>query len=154
MAPYIDQNGRTQVPVRYLGDVLNMSALWQPANQSVLLTRNDRNTLVSLTIGSDKLDITDLVNSEVTMDTTPVIVPPGRTMLPARFVAQAVGYQVSWNAANQTVTVTPPSQSTPTGPVQGIGSGNDGGVGTGTGGNPVDTNNAVEPGGHWAGLAP
>lgn len=29
-------------------------------------------------------------------------------MLPAHWVAQIIGYQVSWNAANKTVTVTPP----------------------------------------------
>ena len=46
------------------------------------------------------------------MDTAPVIVPPGRTMLPARFVAQAVGDAVSWDAANRTVTVTAPAQGT------------------------------------------
>ena len=51
-------------------------------------------------------------NSIVTMDTTPVIVPPGRTMLPARFIAEALGDTVNWNSATQQVTITVPTPST------------------------------------------
>jgi alpha-tubulin suppressor-like RCC1 family protein len=111
VAPYIDSAGRTQVPVRYLGDVLGMTALWNAKTQQVNLMGNSYNDNESLTIGSNQLDWTnETQNGVTTMDTTPVIVPPGRTMLPARWVAQAAGYQVSWDAANQTVTVSPASQ--------------------------------------------
>ena len=39
-----------------------------------------------------------------TMDQAPVI-RDGRTYLPARYVAEAFGDNVSWDAASQTVTV-------------------------------------------------
>jgi titin len=38
----------------------------------------------------------------------PIIVPPGRTMLPLRFIAESLGCQVDWNQALQEVTVTYP----------------------------------------------
>ncbi|MDA8334866.1 MAG: copper amine oxidase N-terminal domain-containing protein [Peptococcaceae bacterium] len=51
------------------------------------------------------------------MDTAPQIVPRGRTELPARFVAQAFGYQVAWNAAARTVTISDPPPAGPIGTV-------------------------------------
>ena len=120
VAPYIDSSGRTMVPVRYLGDVLGMTAGWDQAKQQVTLTEQHFTAVETLAVGSNKLGwINETVDGNSTMDTTPVIVPPGRTMLPARWVAQAIGYQVTWNAANQTVTVTPPG----TAPAQTGGSG-------------------------------
>ncbi len=37
------------------------------------------------------------------IDVSPEIIPPGRTMLPARWVAEALGYQVDWDPANSLV---------------------------------------------------
>ena len=108
VAPYIDSNGRTQVPVRYLGDVLGMTATWDAKIQRVTLDEQKFTAEETLTIGSDELYWANgFADGTTVMDTVPVIVPPGRTMLPARWVAQAVGYRVAWDAANQTVTVTP-----------------------------------------------
>ncbi|MDA8335020.1 MAG: copper amine oxidase N-terminal domain-containing protein [Peptococcaceae bacterium] len=103
VAPYIDANGRTMVPVRYLADVLGAYAVnWDGKDQIVDLGF-DNPGHVDLTIGEPEIGYN---GSEDPMDTAPVIVPPGRTMLPARFVAQAVGDTVTWDAASQTVTVT------------------------------------------------
>ncbi len=38
------------------------------------------------------------------MDVTPII-RDGRTYLPARYVAECFGYQVTWNEAMQTLTI-------------------------------------------------
>jgi hypothetical protein len=43
------------------------------------------------------------------MDETPFI-QNGRTYLPARFVAEAFGYEVGWCGDTRTVTVGPPGQ--------------------------------------------
>jgi len=56
-----------------------------------------------MTIGSLTLDVNGQAQG---MDTAPMIVPPGRTELPARFVAQAFGYIVDWNPMSQTMTIT------------------------------------------------
>ena len=39
----------------------------------------------------------------------PLIVPPGRTMLPLRFVGESLGCLIEWNASTRQVTVTYPT---------------------------------------------
>jgi hypothetical protein len=102
VAPYIS-DGRTFVPVRYLAYALGMTdndVSWDASTQTVTLTKGS--TTVTLNIGST----TETVNGTAqTMDVAPVIVN-GRTMLPARWVAQAFGAQVGWNPATQEVVIT------------------------------------------------
>nr|WP_282432897.1 stalk domain-containing protein [Pelotomaculum propionicicum] len=40
---------------------------------------------------------------------TPIIVEPGRTMLPLRFIAENLGSKVDWDAGQKEVTVTYPA---------------------------------------------
>ena len=97
-APYIS-NGRTFVPVRYLGDALGATVNWDASTQTVTLTKGS--DTVTLNIGST----TETVNGTAqTMDVAPTIVN-GRTMLPARWVAQAFGAQVGWNPVTQEVLI-------------------------------------------------
>jgi len=100
-APYI-KAGRTYVPVKYLGLALGVAEsdiVWDEATQKVTLTLGDKK--VELTIGSTTIT----VNGEAkTMDVAPEI-NNGRTMLPAKYVAEGLGYTVGWDAATQTVLV-------------------------------------------------
>ena len=58
--------------------------------------------MVKLTIG----DKTMIINGvPFTMDVAPEIADPGGTMLPVRWVAQALGATIDWDPATQTVTV-------------------------------------------------
>ncbi len=99
--PYIDTgSGRTLVPVRYLGDALGAQTSWDAASQTVTLTKGS--TTISMVIGSTTLTVNGQAQ---TMDQAPVI-NGGRTFLPARWVAEALGYSIDWDASSQTVTVT------------------------------------------------
>ena len=99
VAPYI-KGDRTYVPVRYLAYVCGLTdqdIAWDDATQTVTLTKGDK--VVKLVIGSKTLT----VGEETTeMDVAPEI-SNGRTMLPARYVAEAFGGVVTWNAATQAV---------------------------------------------------
>jgi len=53
--PYIDSNGRTMVPVRYLAQALGASVNWNPASQTVTLT--DAWTTEQRVIGSTTLTV-------------------------------------------------------------------------------------------------
>jgi len=98
VAPYIT-NGRTFVPVRYLADALGATTAWDATTQTVTLTKGS-NTVV-LTIGST----TETVNGTAqTMDVAPTIVN-SRTMLPARWVAEALGATVGWIPTSQEVLI-------------------------------------------------
>jgi hypothetical protein len=101
VAPYI-KDGRTYVPMRYLGYALGLTdndIVWDETAKTVTLTQDD--TVVVFTIGST----TYTVNGESkTADVAPEIVD-GRTMLPARYVAEAFGASVGWDQASQTVLI-------------------------------------------------
>jgi len=101
VAPYI-KNNRTYVPVRYLGYALGVAdadVVWDAAAQKATLTKGDN--VVELTIGSTTIT----VNGEAqTMDVAPEIVN-NRTMLPARYVAEGLGYVVGWDPGTKTVLI-------------------------------------------------
>ena len=67
-----------------------------------IVTINDGSRTLKLLIGSK---IMYAGNLPVTMDAAPEIAEPGRTMLPLRWVAEALGAEVEWDAGRQTVTV-------------------------------------------------
>lgn len=91
-APYISQS-RTFVPVRYLGNALGVTdenIAWDTATSKAKLVLGDKSA--ELTIGQKQI----LANGQA----KPVDVAPelmnSRTYLPARFVAEALGYQVEF----------------------------------------------------------
>ncbi|MCL0106602.1 copper amine oxidase N-terminal domain-containing protein, partial [Peptococcaceae bacterium] len=101
VAPFI-YDGRTFVPVRFLGNALgvpNEQIKWDGATNTATLTRGQYT--IALTIGSK----TALRNGvEYPMDVSPQLAQ-GRTQLPARFVAEGLGYNVAWCGERQIVIV-------------------------------------------------
>lgn len=89
-APYIKE-GRTYVPVKYLALALGVSEQ-DIAYENGVVTLTKGNDVVKLTIGSKTLMNND---TTVTMDVAPEIVN-GRTMLPARYVAEGFGAMVGF----------------------------------------------------------
>lgn len=95
-------NDRTFVPVRYLAYALGVpeeGVKWDGATETVTITSGD--IAVGLTIGST----TQTVNGEpIEMDVAPYIKEidtGGRTMLPARWVAEPLGATVTWDQEKQ-----------------------------------------------------
>jgi hypothetical protein len=68
-------------------------------------------TAIALWIGQNRANVNgeykliDSMNSSV----TPIIVEPGRTMLPLRFVSENLGAKVDWNSSKREVTITYPA---------------------------------------------
>lgn len=92
--------GRTLVPLRAIFEALGAQVQWDAASQSITATKGNIN--INLTIGS----ITATNNgTQITLDVPPQIID-GRTLVPARFVGEALGTQVQWDAANQAVDIT------------------------------------------------
>ena len=100
-APYVD-SGRTFVPVRYLAYALGIddnNILWDSSKNEATLIKNK--DIVKITVGSRSL----LVNMKtVAMDVPPQI-RDGRVFLPARWVAEAFGGNVSWDEQKKAVTI-------------------------------------------------
>ncbi|MDD2553217.1 MAG: copper amine oxidase N-terminal domain-containing protein [Desulfotomaculaceae bacterium] len=103
VAPYISGD-RTFFAVRFVANALGVpdaNISWNPVDQSVLIIKGER--VLKLVIGSTTMMVNGV---PVIMDVAPQIVEPGRTMLPVRWVAEALGASVAWDAATQTATLT------------------------------------------------
>jgi len=113
VAPFIE-NSRTFVPVRYLAYALgatDQDVTWDGAARTVKLvlrtaTDPEKTVTVTMKIGSKTL-YRD--GQAVAMDVAPLI-RNGRTFLPARFVAEAAGYAVSWDETYRGALVGPPGK--------------------------------------------
>lgn len=98
-APYIGQD-RVFVPLRYLAYALGLNekeVVWNETSRSVeLLYFNNK---VKLVVNSNTLYINEIGSQ---MDVAPVI-RDSRVYLPARWVAEALGYSVGWEAKARAV---------------------------------------------------
>ncbi len=103
--PVIDSAGRTLVPVRKVFEKLGSDVTigYDETTRTVMMSKGITN--LALYIGESDLAIEEFGEVRyVEMDTVPVIMND-RTMLPARFVAEALGAQVGWDEATRTVTI-------------------------------------------------
>jgi len=94
----IVQQGRTLVPMRAIFEALGATVQWDEATSTVTASR--REAVVVLVIGSR---IAWVNGPSHQLDVAPVIAG-GRTLVPLRFVAEALGAEVGWDGA-MTVTV-------------------------------------------------
>ena len=95
--PYL-KNDRTYVPVRFLAYAMGLTdndIVWDAETNTVRLTKGENS--VSLAIGSNTITTNETARS---MDVAPEIID-GRTMLPARYVAEGFGYEVNWDSEAQ-----------------------------------------------------
>ena len=105
-APPVSINGRTLLPIRYVAEPLGASVGWDAGEQKATVTLDGR--VIELWIGNNRAvvdgheEMIDPGNPEV----VPIVLPPGRTMLPLRFVAETLGCEVDWDGPTKTVTVT------------------------------------------------
>ncbi len=99
--PYI-KDSRTYAPVRYLALAAGLkdeNILWDGSNQTVTLLADKR--AVQFKIGQKEYLIQ---GTSIPIDAAPEIVN-GRTMLPYRFMAQALGLQAEWQADTRQVVI-------------------------------------------------
>lgn len=96
------ENDRTYVPVRFLANSLGITdehIKWDDAAQAV--TMESDKLKVKLTVGQKDVD----VNGQGTPTDVAPLLRNGRTYLPARFVAEALGFKVEWVNDTQMVLV-------------------------------------------------
>lgn len=96
-AVYIDNNGRTMVPLRFIMENMGAGVDWRAAEKGIVVTRGA--TMLKMWIGSTRAYVDE---QEIILDTTPVI-KGNFTMVPVRFVSQAFGGQIGWDAGSRTV---------------------------------------------------
>lgn len=104
VAPII-RGDRTLLPIRFVVEPLGGTIIWNEPEQKVTITRGD--TTIELWINKNvaKVNGVDKVIDPDNALVKPIIVKPGRTMLPVRFISEALGCTVDWNPVNEEVTV-------------------------------------------------
>ena len=101
--PFIDENNRTQVPLRIVMEKYGCHVEWDSTNYSAIITKNG--TTVIVPIGESFI----LVNGNKETIDTASLIQDNRTFLPIRAVLEAFGADVKWN--DGVVIVTSPSSN-------------------------------------------
>lgn len=93
-------NGRILVPLRGVMEKLGAFVSWQAATQTVIAQAGTRE--IQLRIGADFATVN---GSQVFLD-QPAVVLRGTTMVPLRFMGEALGAEVKWEGSTSTVMIT------------------------------------------------
>jgi hypothetical protein len=133
--PFIDEeSNRTMVPVRFVGEALGAKVEWDAVQQTVRMDKEGKQ--IALRIGEKKATI----NGKVITFDAKAIIQDKRTFVPLRFVSEAFGSKVEWDAKNLMVKITTTS-ATDTGTTP------SNGTNTGTEGTPENQPGTTNPGG-------
>lgn len=98
--PPIIEGGRTLVPLRAIFEAMGATVDWNQATQTAIAIKDD--ITVSLTIGSNVL----IRNGENIILDVPAQLIGGRTLAPARAVAESFEATVDWDRDTHTVIIT------------------------------------------------
>jgi hypothetical protein len=91
--PYIDKNSRTLVPIRFIAEEMGAEVGWDGKINLVTIQKED--TEIKLTIGEQ----TAIVNGKEKKFDTSAVLNNGRTMVPLRFISEALGAEVGWDGS-------------------------------------------------------
>lgn len=97
----IVRNSRTLIPLRFVSEALGADVKWDGGERSVTVEKDG--TVVKMTIDSREYSINGASEQK---DAAPII-ENNTTYLPARFIAEALGYEVTYNEATGLVLIHP-----------------------------------------------
>ena len=101
--PFVDDSGRTMIPVRSVIEAMGAEVTWEQETQAATITKDA--VTVKITVGKRDLQvIADGAATTVTMDTQ-AINRDGRIYVPIRYVAEALGAYVDWSDLYKTVEI-------------------------------------------------
>ena len=99
-------DGRTLLPFRYVAEAIGAQVRWDAATKKVTVSLN--NTVIELWIDNPIARVNGVEKriDPGNLSVKPIVIPPGRTMLPIRFISENLGCSVDWNAQTQEVKIT------------------------------------------------
>ena len=98
--PYINEDSRTMVPVRFIAEGLGAKVDWDGEKRIVTMLLNGKNIILG--IGNSYAH----VNSVKTDFDTAAEIVENRTMVPLRFIFETFGADVKWDKETKTVAIT------------------------------------------------
>ena len=96
--PFVDANGRTQVPLRVVMEQYGCDVKWDSMSSTAIITKGS--TTVTVPIGKGYITVN---GKNVPMDTA-ALMQDGHTYLPIRAVLEAFGANVKWDNGKVSVT--------------------------------------------------
>lgn len=97
--PPVIQEGRTLVPVRAISEAFGAEVSWDPENKKVAIIKDGKEII--LQISSTKVYV-DGVEYEIDV---PASIINSRTLVPLRFVIEALGLEVKWDGETETIEI-------------------------------------------------
>lgn len=102
--PPVIENGTTLVPLRVIFEALGADVQWDEANQTVTAFKSG--TEIRLVVGGQAYK-----NGNEVQLLVPAKIIEGRTMIPLRFVSEALNCWVNWDSKTQTITIKTPQKT-------------------------------------------
>lgn len=96
-APFIDENARTLVPIRFIAEQMGAEVGWDGSINLVTIVKGTAE--IKLTIGEKRAQVN---GAWKTFDTSATL-KNGRTMVPLRFISETLGAEVEWDNDSRTV---------------------------------------------------
>lgn len=112
-APFIDENNRTMVPIRYVANALKVSddgISYNNATRTATIVKASSKTKVKITTGEKMIAVSkndgtlQQADGVIPMDTVAVN-RGGRIYVPARYIAEAFEAEVVWNQSDKTIEI-------------------------------------------------
>lgn len=109
--PYIDNNNRTLVPVRFVSEELGGEVDWDAKNKLVTLSFVDETIRIKLN-SNRVVSFAGGIETILEMDTVAVL-NNGRVMVPLGFISEVLGSKVIWDGKTSTVKIESPIRNMP-----------------------------------------
>ncbi len=107
VAPIIRES-RTLLPIRYVADPLGAQTLWNSVESKVTIMTATKTIELWVNNNTARINGVAVLIDPANPNVMPVIIPPGRTMMPLSFIANNLDCDVVWNSADSSVTVSFP----------------------------------------------
>lgn len=99
--PYVDENSRTMIPVRFVTEQLGAKVSWDNAAQTAVIEKDG--IRIDIPIGKSDLKVTQNGKADTVKMDTAAVLKDGRTYVPIRYVAEALGAYVDYSDVYRTV---------------------------------------------------
>jgi len=104
------RNGRTMIPLRFIAESFGANVDWYEDEQKISIQIFAPFTKkIDLWLHQKTALIDDKV--EVTLDVEPFTIPPGRTVVPLRFIAETFHASIEWFPQDQSIEIVFPKKS-------------------------------------------
>ena len=102
--PFVDENSRTLVPVRFIAENFGYNVEYEPLEKKItILNLLNYNNVIKMSVGTAVIEAD---NQNIIIDTAPIITPDGRTVIPLRaFVETGLKKEASYVADEKIIII-------------------------------------------------